>query len=270
MQESFVCEKGNRYMITSTANQQVKQVIQLNKKAKHRNVQDVFVAEGTKMFLEAPRERIVKAYFSESYVEKRLGGKAAEDIPCEVVEDSVFKNMCDTQTPQGVLCLVRQYHYSLKELLQNENPLLLILENIQDPGNLGTMMRTAEGAGVDGVILSPDCVDMYNPKTIRSTMGSIYRVPFFPANDLQEILRELRQAGIYTFAAYLGESQSYEKGDYTKGTAFLLGNEANGLSPDLAACADTRIRIPMKGKLESLNVSIASAILLYEACRQRR
>lgn len=256
-------------MITSTANHQVKQMVQFNKKGKHRNAQDVFVVEGVKMFSEAPRERIVKAYFSESYVEKQLQGKLLEDISCEVVEDSIFKNMCDTQTPQGVLCLVRQYHYSLKELLQKENPLLLVLENIQDPGNLGTMIRTAEGAGVDGVILSPDCVDIYNPKTIRSTMGSIYRVPFFLADDLQGILKELRQEGIHTFAACLKESKSYEKGDYTKGTAFLLGNESNGLSLELAADADTRIRIPMEGKLESLNVSIASAILLYEACRQR-
>lgn len=257
-------------MITSTANHQVKQMIQFNKKGKHRNAHDIFVVEGVKMFSEAPRERIVKAYFSESYVEKQLQGKLLEDISCEVVEDSIFKNMCDTQTPQGVLCLVRQYHYSLKELLQKENPLLLVLENIQDPGNLGTMIRTAEGAGVDGVILSPDCVDIYNPKTIRSTMGSIYRVPFFLADDLQGILKELRQEGIHTFAACLKESKSYEKGDYTKGTAFLLGNESNGLSLELAAGADTRIRIPMEGKLESLNVSIASAILLYEACRQRR
>lgn len=257
-------------MITSAANQQVKQIIQFNKKGKYRNAQDVFVIEGTKMFSEAPRDRIVKAYFSKSYVEKQLRGKLPEDIPYEVVEDSIFKNMCDTQTPQGVLSLARQYHYSLKELLQKENPLLLVLENIQDPGNLGTIMRTAEGAGVDGVILSPDCVDIYNPKTIRSTMGSIYRVPFFLANDLQEILKELKQEGIRTFAAYLRESKSYEKEDYTKGTAFLLGNEGNGLSPELASCAEARIRIPMEGKLESLNVSIASAILLYEAYRQRR
>lgn len=257
-------------MITSTANQQVKQIIQFNKKGKHRNAQDVFVVEGTKMFLEAPRERIVKAYFSESYVKKQLRGKLAEDIPCEVVEDSVFGNMSDTQTPQGVLCLVKQCHYSLKELLEKKNPLLLILENIQDPGNLGTMMRTAEGAGVDGVILSSGCVDMYNPKTIRSTMGSIYRVPFFLAKDLQEVLGELKKEGIRIFAAHLEGSRSYGGEDYTRGTAFLLGNEGNGLSPDLAACADTCIRIPMEGKLESLNVAVASAILLYEAYRQRR
>lgn len=257
-------------MITSTANHQVKQVIQLNKRGKHRNAQDVFVVEGTKMFLEAPRERLEKVYFSESYVERQLKGRMVEDIPCEIVEDSVFKSMCDTQTPQGVLCLVKQYHYSLKELLQKENPLLLVLESIQDPGNMGTMIRTAEGVGIDGVILSSDCVDMYNPKTIRSTMGSIYRVPFFMAKDLTEVLGELKRAGICTFAACLGENRSYEEEDYTKGTAFLLGNEGNGISPELASCADTLIRIPMEGKLESLNVSVASAVLLYEAYRQRR
>lgn len=257
-------------MITSTANRQVKLLIQLNKKGKIRNAEDLFVAEGPKMLQEAPREQIEKVYLSESYIQKQRQGRLLEDIPCEAVQDSVFKVMCDTQTPQGVLCLIRQYHYTLEQLLEKKNPLILILENIQDPGNLGTMMRTAEGAGVDGVILSPGCVDMYNPKTIRSTMGSIYRVPFFRAENLEEVLGELKKRSVRTFAAYLTGESCYDKEDYTGGTAFLLGNEGNGLTPELAACADTCIQIPMEGKLESLNVSAASAVLLYEAYRQRR
>lgn len=257
-------------MITSTANRQVKLLIQLNKKGRIRNAEGLFAAEGPKMFQEAPREQIEKVYLSESYVQKQLGGQLPKDIPCEAVQDSVFKVMCDTQTPQGVICLIRQYHYTLEELLKKKNPLLLILENIQDPGNLGTMMRTAEGAGVDGVILSPGCVDMYNPKTIRSTMGSIYRVPFFQAENLEEILGELKNRSVHIYAAYLNGERSYDEEKYTGGTAFLLGNEGNGLTPELAACADTCIRIPMEGKLESLNVSAASAVLLYEAYRQRR
>lgn len=256
-------------MITSTANQQVKHLIQLNRKGKLRDAEGLFVVEGTRMFREAPVDRIEKIYLSESYFKKQWGEKEPE-CSFEIVQDSVFKTMCDTQTPQGILCLVRQYRYSLKELLRKKNPLLLILENIQDPGNLGTMMRTAEGAGADGVILSPGCVDLYNPKTIRSTMGSVYRVPFFKAPDLRETIGELEKQRIKTFAAYLDGAQDYDKADYREGTAFLLGNEGNGLSPELAACAHACIRIPMEGKLESLNVSAASAILLYEAYRQRR
>jgi len=257
-------------MITSTANRQVKQLIQLNKRGKFRDSQGLFAAEGPKMLWEAPRERIEKVYLSESYVQKQLGGKLIEGVSCEVVQDSVFKVMCDTQTPQGVICLIRQYRYELSDLLGKKAPLLLILENIQDPGNLGTMMRTAEGAGADGVILSPGCADIYNPKTIRSTMGSIYRVPFVQAEDLESVLKELKSRGVYTFAAYLGGGNCYDKENYRNGTAFLLGNEGSGLTPELAACADACIRIPMEGKLESLNVSAASAVLLYEAYRQRR
>ena len=260
-------------MITSTANQQVKQLIQLNKKAKLRSERDVFVVEGPKMFGEAPKERIEKAYLSESCFEKQYGGqqdRLPAGIACEVVQDSVFKAMCDTQTPQGVLCLVKQYHYTLEELLKKERPLFLVLENLQDPGNLGTIMRTAEGAGVTGVILSKGSVDIYNPKTIRSTMGSIYRVPFLYAEDLQQVLELLREKGVRSYAAHLQGTETYDREDYTGGTAFLVGNESNGLSQELASGADCYIRIPMEGQLESLNAGVAASILMYEAYRQRR
>lgn len=260
-------------MITSTANQQVKQLIQLNKKAKFRSERDVFVVEGPKMFGEAPKERIEKAYLSESCFEKQYGGqqdRLPAGIACEVVQDSVFKAMCDTQTPQGVLCLVKQYHHTLEELLKKERPLFLVLENLQDPGNLGTIMRTAEGAGVTGVILSKGSVDIYNPKTIRSTMGSIYRVPFLYAEDLQQVLVLLREKGVRSYAAHLQGTETYDREDYTGGTAFLVGNESNGLSQELASCADCYIRIPMEGQLESLNAGVAASILMYEAYRQRR
>ena len=187
-----------------------------------------------------------------------------------MVQDSVFKAMCDTQTPQGVLCLVKQYHYTLEELLKKERPLFLVLENLQDPGNLGTIMRTAEGAGVTGVILSKGSVDIYNPKTIRSTMGSIYRVPFLYAEDLQQVLVLLREKGVRSYAAHLQGTETYDREDYTGGTAFLIGNESNGLSQELASCADCYIRIPMEGQLESLNAGVAASILMYEAYRQRR
>jgi len=259
-------------MITSTANQQVKQLVQLNKKAKLRNERDIFVVEGPKMFGEVPKERMEKAYFAESFFEKNFAGapEKLQGISYEVVQDSVFKVMCDTQTPQGVLCLVKQYHYKLEELLGKEAPLFLVLENLQDPGNLGTMMRTAEGVGVTGVILSKGSVDIYNPKTIRSTMGSIYRVPFLYAEDLQEVLEILRQRGVRSYAAHLEGKETYDREDYRGGTAFLIGNEGNGLSEELTRAADTYIRIPMEGQLESLNASVAAAILMYEAYRQRR
>ena len=153
-------------MITSTSNPQVKNLQQLGRKAKLRNEQDVFLVEGTKMYLEAPAERIRKVYLSQSLYEEK-GESFVKGHDVEILEDRVFAAACDTKTPQGVLCMVQQYHYRLEDLLKKKKPLLMILENLQDPGNLGTILRTAEGAGVDGVILSKESVDIYNPKTIR-------------------------------------------------------------------------------------------------------
>lgn len=259
-------------MITSTANQQVKQLIQLNKKAKLRNERDVFVVEGPKMFGEAPRERIEKAYISESCFEKQFGGRqenGLEEIACEVVQDSVFKTISDTQTPQGILCLVKQYHYTLAELLDRECPLFLVLENLQDPGNLGTIIRTGEGAGITGVIMSEQTVDIFNPKTIRATMGSIYRVPFVYVQDMKETLQKLHEHGIHTYAAHLRGSTYYDAFSFAEPTAFLIGNEGNGLQKETADAAEHYLKIPMEGQVESLNAAVATALLMYEAHRQR-
>ena len=249
-------------MITSTSNQQMKNLTLLMKKAKARNEQGVFVAEGRKMFLEAPVEWVKQVYVSESFYgtctqgnmqdcmesctpkhgEEKLNRKVLErlnETGYEIVSDNVFKSVSDTQTPQGILCVIKKPEYALEELIKGEQTHLLILESIQDPGNLGTMVRTGEGAGITGVIMNQTTVDLFNPKTIRSTMGSIYRVPFFITRDLA-------------------------------GTAFLIGNEGNGLSDEIADLADTYIKIPMQGQVESLNAAISASLLMYETGRQRR
>ena len=146
----------------------------------------------------------------------------------------------------------------------------MVLDNLQDPGNLGTIFRTAEAAGVTGISMSRDCVDIYNPKTIRSTMGAIYRMPFLYAEDLKETIDALKEQGIQIYAAHLDGKNFYDKEDYRGGTAFLIGNEGNGLRREIAECADIWIRIPMAGRAESLNAAIAAAILMFETCRQRR
>ena len=166
-------------MITAASNSRIKRLVQLNQKSKLRRTEDVFLAEGVKMFLEAPREQLQEVYVSESFLEERSCREHMEEVGYEVVSDSVFSKISDTCTPQGVLCVLKQFHYNIEEMLRDKAPLFLLLENIQDPGNLGTMLRTGEGAGVSGIIMSRDTVDLYNPKVIRSTMGSIYRVPFY-------------------------------------------------------------------------------------------
>lgn len=282
-------------MITSYSNKSVREVIQLTQKAKARNKQGVFVVEGIKMFSEAPMERIERVYIAQR-AEKELWETYRDKLnrlSCETVADDVFDKMSDTKTPQGVLTLVRQYHYRLEELLtrkesrqcidrttgksvsiiggvHQKNSLYLLLEDIQDPGNLGTIFRTAEAVGADGILMSSHTVDVYNPKTIRSTMGSIYRVPFIYREDICETIRILQKHDICVYAADLGGRKAYDTYDYRGGTAFLIGNEGNGLREETAACAEERIWIPMEGKVESLNAAVASTVLFYEAYRQRR
>lgn len=267
-------------MITSTTNAQVKHLLGLQKKGRLRNEEKVFIVEGLRMAGELPAEQAQKIYLSESLYERMHKGtedkniqsvmRLTKEVPYEVLADKVFEHVSDTKTPQGVLAVVRQKEYSLEEIMNVKDPFLMVLDNLQDPGNLGTIVRTAEGAGADAVLMSRDCVDIYNPKTIRSTMGSIYRMPFLYVEDMEETVASLSEKGICTYAAHLDGEHTYDKEDYRKGTAFLIGNEGNGLREEVAQKAKCWIRIPMCGKVESLNAAIAASVLMFEAGRQRR
>ncbi len=231
------------------------------------------------MVAEAPREWIRAVYVSESYANRLdnrallalVEAEAAEKgFGYEVVSDSVFKSVSDTQTPQGIMAVVAMPEYTLDALLDGDKTHLLILESIQDPGNLGTMVRTGEGAGVTGIIMNKTTVDLFNPKTIRSTMGSVYRVPFLVTENLPETLKDLKNRGISLYAAHLKGEHSYDEEDYTTACGFLIGNEGNGLSDIIANLADNYIKIPMEGEVESLNAAISATLLIYETNRQRR
>lgn len=256
--------------ITSTSNAQVKQLIQLQKKSKLRSEQDVFIVEGIKMYQEVPQERLIHTYVSESFYNRKKDLFTGKEKQTTLLADRVFESVSDTKSPQGILCLVRQYHYKPEDLLGEGLPLLLALENLQDPGNLGTIVRTAEGAGVTGILLSEGCVDIYNPKVIRSTMGSVYRMPFYYTEDFHGTLREMKACGVAWYAAHLKGTDMHDRQDYKKPSGFLIGNESSGLTDETAALADGYVRIPMCGQVESLNAAVASAILMYEANRQRR
>lgn len=193
-------------MISSTTNKQVKFVNALVKKAKTRREEDLFVAEGLRMCSEIPKDRIHTLYLSESFSKTKEGKALREGVKhIELVTDEVFKNLSDTQTPQGILALVKQYHYTLEEVaggsrksaqaedLQEKPALLMVLETIQDPGNLGTILRAGEGAGVTGIVMDANTADIYNPKVIRSTMGSVLRMPFVYVENLHETLEELKK-----------------------------------------------------------------------------
>ena len=257
-------------MITSTGNTQIKNVMQLNQKAKARREQGLFAAEGIKMFLEAPADWISRIYVSESLSKDARVMERARQFPFEIVADNVFRQMSDTQTPQGVLTLLKKPSYSMEDILQGENPLVVILEDLQDPGNAGTIFRTGEGAGVSGIFLTKTSVDGTNPKVRRSTRGSIYSLAFLYVEDVVSLKHILKQKNIHTFAAHLQGKNSYDREDYQKGSAFFIGNEGKGLTEKAASAADCLIRIPMCGQVESLNAAMAAGILMYEAARQRR
>ena len=212
-------------------------------------------------------------------------------MPAEVLSDPVFSYVSDTKNPQGILAIVKRLEYTMEDVLgknaskceeksgekeknpenhQIRVPHVIVLDNLQDPGNLGTIFRTAEAAGATGILLSSDSVDVYNPKVIRSTMGSVFRVPFFYTDDLEQTVLDLKARGIRVFAAHLAGKNNYEQEDYTGNTAFLIGNEGNGLTEKLSDMADTWVKIPMEGKVESLNAAIAASILMFETARQRR
>lgn len=255
-------------MITSTTNKQVKLIQKLQKSGKDRRKEGLFVIEGIRMFKEIPKENLDKIYVTEQFYEKNRD-LFLQVEPTDFVAESVFEKISETQTPQGVLATVRMMEYSFEEMISvKENPLFLVLENLQDPGNLGTILRTAEGAGVDGIIMSRDTVDIYNPKVVRSTMGALFRMPFCYVEDILEAVTTMKSHGITVYAAHLHGDGFYEK-DYRKATAFLVGNEGNGLTDAITDLAAEKIRIPMMGKVESLNAAIAATLMAYEALRQR-
>lgn len=262
-------------MITSNSNPKVKKLLTWQKKRKVREEDGIYIVEGLRMFVEAPQDKVREVYVSESFYKKKREELCLDawGKKLEILSDSVYGHVSDTKTPQGVLVVMEQMKYSLEEVIAGKEgraSLLMVLDNLQDPGNLGTILRAGEAAGVTGVVMSSDCVDIYNPKVIRSTMGSIYRMPFIYVEDLPTVVKMLGEKEIHTYAAHLKGKRSYEEEDFTKGTAFLIGNEGNGLQDEVADAAEIYVKIPMCGEVESLNAAIAASVLMFEAARQRR
>lgn len=258
-------------MITSTANAQIKHITKLKKSASYRRKQQEFLVEGIRMVKELDRSCLKRMYVTEACLQQH--GELFAGKPYETVSEAVFKELADTMTPQGVLAVADMLSYSFEQVIQPEQkencpPALLLLENLQDPGNLGTIFRMAEGAGITGIILSKDTVDIYNPKVVRSTMGSIFRMPFCYVESVTDTVKQLHDSGIMTCAAYLQGGDFYGT-DFTKAVCIFIGNEGNGLTKELTDLADNKVRIPMKGRVESLNAATAATVFSYEILRQR-
>lgn len=256
-------------MITSISNIKVKNLIQLKNKSKSRRDADAFVIEGVRMFSEIDSSYVVEAYMTQAFYEKYRGAAFLSGIKYELVSEQVFSKMSDTVSPQGIIAIVKMPHHKLTDLLDCNDGLYLVLEDIQDPGNLGTLIRTAEAAGVAGVIMSKGTVDIFNPKVTRSTMGAIMRVPFVYVLDVTETIRDMKKEGIKVYAAALDDNVDYTSVDYKGKAAIVIGNEGNGLSRLAIQSSTGTVKIPMSGQIESLNAAVSAAIILYEARRQR-
>lgn len=256
-----------------------KDVLRLQKSSKDRKKQGRYVVEGTKMVIEAVKAGVVcKIFVAEKwwkeYITDGKGfGKYRSDIllaaikKCEyeVVTDKVFEEITETVTPQGIIAVAEKYDKSVSDILDNCNGdriRVLILENLQDPGNLGTIIRTAEAADYDAIFMNKGTVDIYNPKVVRSTMGAIFRVGFAYEETAENIIKMCKNHGIAVYGSALDGSDIRGQKFPTK-TAFIIGNEANGIAKETLALCDNNIRIPMAGEVESLNASVAASIIMY-------
>ncbi len=260
-------------MITSMANPQIKEVVALRSGSKARRKAGLFVVEGRRLTEEVPADMIRKLYVTEAFAASAEGMRLCEQFcgRTETVSEAVFAKMADTDTPQGALAVVKQPSYTPEQLCGgNRGNSLLLCEHVQDPGNMGTLFRTAEAAGFGGIILDRESADPLQPKTVRSTMGAIYRLPFYVADDPAAVLEQLHGLGYRSYAAHLGGEKYYDEIQYPEKIVFLLGNEGNGLSDRLTAAASEKLRIPMEGQAESLNVAVAGAVLMYERYRRLR
>ncbi len=275
-------------MISSVSNSRIKNLNKLLSSAKERRQQGVFVTEGVKLFLEAPMDRIYEIYVADSFLTKLSVMASSTDnlsarderlqkvyeklsqVDYETVSDDIFNKISETVTPQGILTLVKSSAQAFGDFLSEHETgalRILVLESIQDPGNLGTMLRTSEGAGFDAVLADRGTADVFNPKVIRSTMGTIYRLPIFYVDDLYAALDDLRARDIDIYAAALSATKRFSDISYGERCAIMIGNEGNGLSDRAISCANHTVLIPMAGSVESLNAAVAAALMMYEATR---
>ena len=294
-------------LITSVNNQRVKEVANLKQK-KYRTESGTFFAEGLRAVQEAVQYADVTELFYTEAEAGRLDEvlKAAGNVPADTkeksenkknannnnagtakkrneaangirmyqVDEKVMAKLSDTKAPQGVLAVIRTPEQNLWQLrpgnASDNNAPVIILDRVQDPGNLGTIIRTADAVGALGLILLEGCVDAYSPKVVRASMGSLFHLPVVQDVTAEEALTWCYRNGYEPAATALKNAQNVYKADISKKMAFLFGNEANGVAEELQAAAETRLFIPMAGLAESMNVAMAAGIILFEGLRQRK
>ncbi|MCR5203411.1 MAG: RNA methyltransferase [Lachnospiraceae bacterium] len=283
----------NFEFIESDSNKRIKRIEKLLKSKKKRYEEGVFIAEGKRLVKESlDRGYVEEIYVSNSFYEAEIKeGEASfyfEDISLEnvpeenkalnidkiyVVKDKIYKKISETVNSQGIMSITRMPSCDENELYSlakdKENAFIVALDGVNDPGNLGTIIRSSLGAGVHMIIMSKDTVDIFNPKVVRATMGAIYDLPFIYVDSLKEVLIKLKDRGVNIYNTLPKADFKYYNVDYTKKSLIVIGNEANGITDEIKSLDVNSVTIPMEGGLESLNAGVAASIMLFEVMRQR-
>jgi TrmH family RNA methyltransferase len=263
-------------MITSKSNPKIKEV-RLLKQAKHRQARGEYFIEGVRLAEEAfGSAQPVRLIVHSPRLEKITRGAGLLSLGKEkypsgewfYVSDEIMDSLSDTETHQGILAVLKKREYRWEDLRKRPG-LILLLHELQDPGNLGTIFRVAEAAMASGLILTRGTLDPYNPKAVRASMGSIFRLPFLSDQDSREALETLRSLGYRVYSTSAGAGTSLWEADFSRPAAVLFGQEGAGLPPELVEQADERLTVPMNPAVNSLNVAVSVGLVVYEALRQR-
>ena len=257
--------------LTGLQNPVVKAAAELKQK-KYRTQNGLYLAEGLRTAEEAVAYKAVETLFYVATDDDRtmrlLEDAAMQNIKLVCVNENVMKKIADTETPQGIIAVCKMRQPKLETLLAG-GKMLLVLDRVGDPGNIGTMLRTADAAGIGGLVLLKGCADIYAPKTVRSSMGSLFHIPVLSGVSEQEFVSAAKKAGYDLLVTCLDGADNLYKADLSGRIAFVMGNEAGGVSKTLLEKADKRVYIPMAGRAESLNVAMAAGIVMFEALRRK-
>lgn len=255
-------------ILSSKDNSNIKNAVKLRKSAKYRRESGLFIAEGVRICMDA---MLSKAHIDTFFASEKAGEKYADDFSklqkysdkTFIVSDKIFNQMCDTESPQGFLCVIKALDKTACFDKIKTGDKFLALDNLQDPGNLGTILRTAEALNVTGIVLSADCCDIYSPKVVRGSMGAVFRLPFVVSDTISGYLNAHSELESYA-AVVSASADKITTTPFASPCIVAVGNEGNGLKEETISACKHKITIPMEGRAESLNAAVAASIIMWE------
>jgi TrmH family RNA methyltransferase len=257
--------------ITSVQNTEVKHLLQLQEKSKFRKKSNTFIIEGLRelTLAYAGGYEVLSVYFDESLIALDALQEIVPDVKSYILlSKDIFQKLAYRDSTEGIIAIAKAKNHALSELKLRKNPLIVVAESIEKPGNIGAILRTCDAAHVDAFLIAAPVTDLYNPNVIRSSVGCVFTNNIGIGSN-EEIISFLQKNNINIFSATLQNSNAYHESNFTNGTALVVGTEATGLTEIWRKESNQNINIPMQGTIDSMNVSVAAAILIYEAKRQR-